>query len=266
MRTGDTDRSSKRAFAIVAHPDDIEFCMAGTLLLLKERGWEIHYMNLSSGSCGSVTIGAANLRAIRRKESQAAAKLLSAIYHPSLTDDLEILYTVDRLRQLAAVVRKVQPRLVFTHSPADYMEDHTETCRLAVSAAFARGMPNFKTKPARRAVQGDITIYHAMPHGLRDPLRQKVVPELFVNTTTVHPTKRRALAAHDSQKHWLDVSQGMDSYLASMNSLSLELGRMSGRFQHAEAWRRHLHLGFSGADTDPLHEELAEHCWLNPEY
>ena len=28
------------AIAIAAHPDDIEFVMAGTLLLLKERGWE----------------------------------------------------------------------------------------------------------------------------------------------------------------------------------------------------------------------------------
>ena len=41
------------ALAIAAHPDDIEFMMAGTLLLLKERGWEIHYFNLSTGNRGS---------------------------------------------------------------------------------------------------------------------------------------------------------------------------------------------------------------------
>ncbi|MDG2125455.1 MAG: PIG-L family deacetylase, partial [Verrucomicrobiales bacterium] len=39
--------------AIGAHPDDIEFMMAGTLLLLQKQGWEVHYMNLSSGNCGS---------------------------------------------------------------------------------------------------------------------------------------------------------------------------------------------------------------------
>ena len=43
----------RSAIAIAAHPDDIEFYMAGTLLLLKQAGWKIHYLNLSSGNCGS---------------------------------------------------------------------------------------------------------------------------------------------------------------------------------------------------------------------
>ena len=51
--------ASHAAFAIGAHPDDIEFYMAGTLLLLKQAGCEIHYMNLASGNCGSVHDGAA---------------------------------------------------------------------------------------------------------------------------------------------------------------------------------------------------------------
>ena len=40
-------------------------------------------------------------------------------------------------------MREEAPEIVPTHSPADYMEDHTNSCRLAVTAAFARGMPNF---------------------------------------------------------------------------------------------------------------------------
>ena len=249
---------SKVAFAIAAHPDDIEFYMAGTLLLLKEKGWTIHYMTLSGGSCGSTRFNAATVRRMRRKESKAAAKLLGAQYHDSIADDLEILYELRLLRKLAATVRKVQPRIVLTHSPQDYMEDHTNTCRLAVTAAFARGMPNFKTMPQTRAIEGDVTIYHAMPHGLRDPLRQSILPDCFIDTTSVHATKREALAAHRSQKEWLDASQGMDSYLQTMDALSLDLGFMSGRFQHAEGWRRHLHLGFSAAADDPLHEALKD--------
>jgi N-acetylglucosamine malate deacetylase 1 len=38
------------AIAVAAHPDDIEFMMAGTLLLLKRAGYEIHYFNLLSGN------------------------------------------------------------------------------------------------------------------------------------------------------------------------------------------------------------------------
>ncbi len=158
----------KVAFAIVAHPDDIEFLMAGTLLLLREKGFEIHTLNVSSGNCGSQTRKAAEVRRIRRLESIEAARVLGAHFHPGFADDLEIFYDARSLRRLAAVVREVCPTVILTHSPQDYMEDHMNTCRLAVTAAFARGMPNFVTNPRRSATQGDVTVYHAMPHGLRD--------------------------------------------------------------------------------------------------
>jgi LmbE family N-acetylglucosaminyl deacetylase len=138
------------------------------------------------------------------------------------------------------------------------MEDHTNTCRLAVTAAFARGMRNFKTIPPRPPLSGDVTVYHAMPHGLRDNLGGRISPEAFVNTESVHALKREALAAHQSQREWLDASQGLNSYLQTMDEFSLAVGRMSRHFTHAEGWRRHLHLGFSAADTDPLHQLLGK--------
>jgi len=252
--------------AVAAHPDDIEFYMAGTLLLLRRIGYQIHYMTLASGSCGSLQHSAAQMRAIRRKESKRAAQLLGATYHPSLVDDLEVLYELPALRRLAAVIRRVQPTILLTHSPQDYMEDHMNTSRLAVTAAFARGMPNFKTIPATKAIFTDVTVYHAMPHGLRDGLGRRVWPELFVDTGSVHGTKRAALAAHESQKSWLDASQGMDSYLRIMDQLSLEVGRISKRFKHAEGWRRHLHLGFCSADADPMRTDMGAHCLVNRKY
>ena len=256
----------RRALAIAAHPDDIEFYMAGTLLLLGEAGFELHYMNLSSGNCGSMTMSPAQTRGVRRHESIRASKILGAQHHPSLCDDLEIFYDVKTLRRLAAIIREVQPTILLTHSPQDYMEDHTNTSRLAVTAAFARGMPNFKTAPRRAITSTDVSVYHAMPHGLVDPLRQRIIPELFVDTTSVHATKRNALAAHQSQKAWLDASQGMDSYLIAMDEMSREVGRISRRFEHAEGWRRHLHLGFSARDEDPLSEALRPFVLKNPRY
>lgn len=246
----------KRVLAIAAHPDDIEFCMAGTLLLLGRAGWELHYLNLASGSCGSVRAPAAETRRRRAREARAAAKILGAVFHPSLCDDLEIFYEIKTLRRLAAVVRAVAPGIILTHSPEDYMEDHTNTCRLAVTAAFARGMPNFKTTPATKATRGDVVVYHGMPHGLRDGMRRRIVPELFANTTAVHETKMSALRAHGSQQEWLAASQGLNSYLQTMDAMSRETGRMSGRFRHAEGWRRHSHLGFSDVEFDPLRQAL----------
>src|SRR5436190_5416648 len=100
------------AIAIVAHPDDIEFVMAGTLLLLKQRGWDIHYFNLSTGNCGSVRHSANSTRRLRLAEAKQAAKILGAHFHPPIADDLEILYDIKLLRRIAAVIRKAKPSIV----------------------------------------------------------------------------------------------------------------------------------------------------------
>ena len=246
----------KVVLAIAAHPDDIEFRMAGTLLRLREVGWDVHYLNLSNGNCGSMRYGSAETARRRRAESQAAAKILGAQWHPPFCRDLEITYSVPLLRRLASVIRLVKPSIVLTHPPVDYMEDHTATCRLAVTAAFARGMPNFNTLPPRPSYASDVTLYHCTAHGLVDPLGRPMHPDGFVETTSVQETKLRALAAHASQQEWLDVSQGMNSYLKAADDESRLVGQASGRFEHAEGWWRHAHTGFCPAEADPLRSAL----------
>jgi len=251
------------AVAVGAHPDDIEFMMSGTLVLLRRAGFETHYLNLASGSCGSAVHPAGRLRVIRRRESRQAARVLGAVFHESLVDDLEIYYERPTLRRLAALLREVNPSVLLVPSPQDYMEDHTNTCRLAVTAAFVRGMRNFRTTPARPPVAGPLTIYHAMPHGLRDPLRKRIVPGLFVNTTSVQATKLEALAQHKSQQEWLDTSQRINRYLETMQTFARQVGKLSGRFMFAEGWRRHLHYGFCAEHDDPLREALGRPGLVN---
>ena len=249
------------ALAIFAHPDDIEFVAAGTLLLLKERGWDIHYMNLCNGNCGSVEMDAETTARKRLDEAKEAARILGAAFYPPISNDMELAYTTSNLKKVTAVVRESKASIVLTHAPSDYMEDHMEACRLAVSAAFSHGIPNFTSDPPREAYFHDVTVYHAMPHGLCTPLRVPVRADAFIDTTSVHDQKRRSLAAHESQKHWLDVSQGMDSYLISMDEASKRVGALSGKFEFAEGWRRHLHLGFSTSEVDPLRDTLGGQ-WL----
>jgi len=257
---------SNTAIAIAAHPDDIEFVMAGTLLQLKAAGWEIHYLNLSTGNCGSLEYSPAKTAKVRRKEAQDAAKILGARWHPPMCNDLEIFYDLKTLKKLSSVIREVQPAIILTHSPQDYMEDHMNTCRLVVTAAFTHGMPNFKSTPSRPVYQHDVTIYHAMPHGLCDGLRRRLVPGAYVNTTPVQETKLDSLAAHRSQQSWLDASQGMNSYLQAMNDMSRAVGKLSNKFTHAEGWRRHLHYGFSANEIDPLADALGKNCLINKAY
>lgn len=246
------------AIAIAAHPDDIEFFMAGTLMRLGEAGYDIHYWNLANGCCGTTQYDRETIIRIRREEGLAAARSIGATFHESICDDLGIFYDRPTLAKVAAVLRQVNPEIVLTHAPADYMEDHTNTCRLAVTAAFARGMPNFPVDPPTAHVSDKVTVYHAQPYSNFTPLRELVTPELFVDVSDLQDRKKAMLACHVSQKKWLDESQGHDSYLVTLSQLDSEVGKLSGgKYAYAEGWRRHLHLGFCGPEDDPLGQALA---------
>lgn len=246
------------AFAIAAHPDDIEFLMSGTLILLKDAGYETHYMNVASGCCGTSEFDIPTITKMRREEAMNAAAFAGATFHESICDDLAIFYDKPTLAKLASVVRDVAPEILLTHSPKDYMEDHTNTCRLAVTAAFARGMPNFPVDPPRPAISNHVTVYHAQPYSHHDQLRQPILPDFYIDVTDVIDRKVEMLARHVSQKKWLDQSQGHDSYLQALKELDAECGRGSGNFRFAEGWRRHLHLGFCGEEDNPLVEALRD--------
>lgn len=248
----------KAAIAIAAHPDDIEFLMSGTLMLLRKAGYQIHYWNLADGCCGTTKYDRETIARIRREEALTAAAAIGAVYHESICHDLEIFYDRSTLARVASVLREVAPEIVLTHSPVDYMEDHTNTSRLAVTAAFARAMPNFPVDPPRAPVSGNVTLYHAQPYSHRDPVGRLVEPDLVVDTTDLIELKKKMLAKHASQKLWLDESQGLNSYLDTMAALDEELGRSSCIFKFAEGWRRHLHLGFCGPEADPLKDALKE--------
>ena len=249
--------------AAAAHPDDIEFMMAGTMLRLKNAGAQIHMWNLANGCCGSAKHTKEKIVRLRRSEARAAARIAGAVWRAPLVDDFALMYEPGLLAQIAAAVREIKPDLMLVPSPDDYMEDHQNACRLLVTAAFVRGMPNFTTSPSRPPWSGEIVIYHASPYGLHDQLRRLVRPDQYVDISAVLADKRAMLGQHKTQKEWLDESQGIDAYLMDMEKMSRQVGRMSGRFKYAEGWRRHNHLGFAPQDRDSLSELLGDACWVD---
>ncbi|MDH3651486.1 MAG: PIG-L family deacetylase [Saprospiraceae bacterium] len=247
---------SKRAFAVAAHPDDIEFQMAGTLILLKQAGYEIHYLNVANGSCGTATLGREEIIQIRREEAVTAATSIDAHYHESLADDIAIYYEPGILARLSAIMREVAPEILLLQSPQDYMEDHQNAMRLGATAAFTMGMPNFQTQPACDPVDQQVAIYHAQPHGNQNALRQVIEPHIYVDISSVIEQKTEMLACHISQKSWLDQSQGLNAYLDTMQDFAKDVGRMSNRFDYAEGWRKRLHFGYASETFNPLKEAL----------
>jgi N-acetylglucosamine malate deacetylase 1 len=248
-----------RVFAIAAHPDDIEFNMAGTLILLRRAGCEVHYMNIANGSCGSATLGTESIVPLRLQEAKNAAGRIGAVFHPPLVPDIEIFYEKGLLARVGSILRMVAPNILLVPSPQDYMEDHTIASRIAVTAAFCRNMRNFPVDPPRAPFDGDVSVYHAQPHGNRDSLNNQVLPDFFIDISSAIEEKAGMLAEHKSQKEWLDHSQGVNAYLKTMRNFAGEMGTLTNRCEFAEGWRRHNPLGLCAAAADPLVDLLREH-------
>jgi LmbE family N-acetylglucosaminyl deacetylase len=252
--------------AIAAHPDDIEMVMAGTLLKLISSGAEAHMWNLASGSCGTTVYSKDEIVRIRHSETEKSAKIANAFLHLHLVDDLEIFYDDRLLRKVAAVIRQVKPSILLVPSFDDYMEDHSITAQLAVTAAFARGMPNYRTIPEVEAWSGEVAIYHAQPSGNQTSMGEDVHPYRYVNVEPVLKQKRAMLMCHQSQVLWLDESQGVSSLENEMERRAKNLGQWSGRYVFAEGWRPHSRRGFSSIDFDPMGTLLSNDYWDDTNY
>ena len=246
------------ALAVGAHPDDVEFMMAGTLSLLAKAGFEPHILTVANGCCGTAEHTVKEISRIRRNEARRAAELMGATYHPGLTNDMEVFFEDQLIRKATAVVREVKPTIVLLPSLNDYMEDHMNSGRVIATACFARGMKNYLALPGRPETLQDVYLYHAQPWFNRDEMRNVVMPSLVVDVAGEIELKDRMLRCHESQKKWLDVSQGQDAYLLTMRQVCAETARLSGLrgLKYAEGFRQHNFIGFSAKDKDVLSEAL----------
>jgi N-acetylglucosamine malate deacetylase 1 len=233
---------AKRVLAIGAHPDDVEFLIAGTLALLRAKGWEVHIATMTPGDCGSETLGPEEISAVRRKEAADAAAVLEGEYHCLECRDGVIPYDAETIFKTVALVRKVRPRLVFALSPQDYMIDHEVASALARNAAFMSGVPNWKTEPYPpfRPVP---YVYYADPLELKDLFGAAVRPTNVVDVSSVIETKSKMLACHASQRDWLLKHHGIDEYINAMYETGRQRGKPIGA-EYAEGFRQHLGHGY----------------------
>ena len=140
---------SVRVLALFAHPDDAEFLCAGTLAHLADRGAAIHIASMTAGDCGSSILSSAKISRIRRAGSPTRRRPAQRTVHLPGERDLLVVFDRPTLRKVMELVRRVDPALVITHSPQDYMVDHETTSRLCQSACFGASAPNFRTGARR---------------------------------------------------------------------------------------------------------------------
>jgi LmbE family N-acetylglucosaminyl deacetylase len=238
--------SQKRVLAVGAHPDDIEFMCAGLLALVRNLGFEVHIATLTLGDCGSLDDQSESIRSIRRAEAQDACEVLGAIYHPLDFFDLCIYNDDHSNRQVTALLREVDPSIVVTHSPQDYLSDHETTSTLVRNACFYASVPNYKIpRRSRRERTSSIPyLYYAHPMEGTDIFGRPVSPDFYLDVTDVFKVKTAMLSCHKSQREWLRIQHGMDDFVDSMRRWSRTLGQQASArsakdVEFAEAYRQH---------------------------
>lgn len=231
--------------AVFAHPDDAEFLCGGTLACLAARGAAIHITSMTAGDCGSATLPAARISRIRRAEAAKAAAAIGASYDCLAEKDLCIFYARSAIEKVMEQIRRVNPGLVFTHPPSDYMVDHETTSRLCQTACFGAMAPNFKTGVTRaaRSIRAVPPLYYTEPFGGRDVLGRESTPGVFVNIESALETKDKMIGCHESQRAWLSAQQEIADTSSMGRVMAARAGRLAG-MKWAEGFFQHLGQGF----------------------
>lgn len=135
----------KRAIAIVAHPDDIEYYCGGTIAKWIRQGCKVSYLIASSGDKGSNNLNEDLAKLIKTREAEqlASARVLGVddiifLRYP----DAELSFvSPDSLRsEFVRHIRRTQAEVVLTHDPlvrtARQHPDHRVVGELARDASF----------------------------------------------------------------------------------------------------------------------------------
>lgn len=194
-----------KVLAIGAHPDDLEILCGGTLARYARDGAEVTMCSVGNGNRGSFVHSREEIAAIRAKEAADSAAIIGARSVILGIGDTELNSSdIEQRLIVTELVRSVEPDVIITHFPEDYMPDHNEVSRLVEAASFFATVPLYETaSPATKEVA---------PLFYMDTLGGVgFVPTEYVDISSVQDIKLRALGCHDSQVGWLLEHDGLDT-------------------------------------------------------
>jgi LmbE family N-acetylglucosaminyl deacetylase len=244
----------KSVVIFAAHPDDTEIFCAGTLALLREKGYAVTVCTVTSGGMGGIGSDEKSTIAIREKEARAAAEILGSRY-VCLGGRDGFLFDSEEMRIKAQdVIREAEAGIVIAHLGVDYHPDHRAASAIAEAAAILASLPNIPSRFPPLAANP--LLYHSATLGLTDPLGNPIArPHFFVDIGSVEELKMRMLACHQSQIEIMKVQHKMDDFFGAMQAQDLSWGREAG-VRFAEAYWQHLGGGFQ--KTPLIQDELGE--------
>ncbi|HSJ59418.1 MAG TPA: PIG-L deacetylase family protein [Anaerolineae bacterium] len=200
------------AMVIVAHPDDAEFTMAGTIAAWTKAGCKVTYVLCTDGNAGSHEPGmtAPRLAEIRRAEQRAACKRLGV-------EDLIFLgYDDGRLepslalrRDLVGLIRQHKPEVVLTSDPTRFFSGD-----------------RYINHPDHRAA-GEAALDAVAPAA--------AMPLLWPEVGQPHRVKRVYVYGNDEPNAWVDISETIEDKIAALKEHVSQLGDWDPR-ERIEEW------------------------------
>ena len=198
-----TDTDPKRVMIIVAHPDDPEFFVGGTIALWTREGAEITYLILTNGDKGSddPEMKPEQLTRLRQEEQRTAASLLGVKTIIFLDEpDGELQATLQLRQQVVREIRRHRPDIVICPDPSAYFfgdsylnhPDHRAAGQVALESIF----------PAARnpMYHPELLAEGLGPHAIHEIyLTGAMQPNHWVDITDVMNLKIRAIQSHASQ-------------------------------------------------------------------
>ncbi len=175
---------NKAVACIAAHPDDIEFGMGGTAVLLNEQGYSLYYIVLTSGQKGIRGLGPEEARNIREAEQTAAAEKLDAEVLFCRQMDGELFAGRELCERVGKKLKDINPAAVFAFWPLN-VKDHAASYEVAQKALNIADL-YFTT---------EFYMYETSIGGQTN----RFVPDIYVNISDVADKKVELLRLHESQ-------------------------------------------------------------------
>lgn len=223
----------KTAMFIVAHPDDLEFGMAGTAAKWVRGGSRVIYVIITDGNVGSHDDGMTRekLAEVRRAEQTAAADVVGAECVFLGYDDGFLQPSLELRKKLVRLMRQYRPDAVICMDPTnffpsdDYINhpDHRAAGQATLDAVFP-------------AVEMDLLYPDLAAEGLTGYKVNYVFVTLsqranyFVDISDTIDLKVEALKKHESQFEVTEAAKMIRSWAA-------EAGKQVG-FDYAESYYR----------------------------
>ena len=177
--------------AIGAHAGDAELTMGQVLIHQRHAGDRVVILEMTAGEGGNPKLTPEAYGAQKKREAEAAAKIIGAEliwapYQDGQIPDDDVVRTY-----VADVIRQVKPTHILTHWKKSIHKDHSRTSAIVDDAVLLASLPGVKT--AHPAWSGVRAIYYA--ENWEDP--QDFQPYLYIDVSDARDEWLQAVKSYE---------------------------------------------------------------------